>query len=113
MMTPSETRPGEKDQTILDSITDGVYAVDLDWRGTCSNHAAEEITGIPKKRSHRAIHNNNSNSKGLFVAVNCGALPDTLVESELFGLQGRRLHRCKNRQTRPLCPGPERHPVAR
>ncbi len=39
-----------KDQTsiILDSIADGVFTVDLDWRITSFNKAAEHITGISK-----------------------------------------------------------------
>ncbi len=211
-MMPSEKNLGEQYQTILDSISDGVYSVDLDWRITYFNRAAEKITGIPKieamgrscfevfrsnvcesscvlretletarpilnrpiyiiradkkkipvsattailkdaggeviggvvtfrdltdirrlrkellkQQSYedivsknpemhrifsilpqiaqssstvliegasgtgkeliaRAIHNNSFHKKGPFVAVNCGALPDTLVESELFG----------------------------
>ena len=33
---------------ILDSIADGVFTVDLDWRIASFNRAAEEITGIPR-----------------------------------------------------------------
>ena len=33
---------------ILDSVTEGVFTVDLDWRITSFNKAAERITGIPK-----------------------------------------------------------------
>ena len=33
---------------ILDSISDGVFTVDHEWRITSFNHAAEEITGIPR-----------------------------------------------------------------
>ncbi len=33
---------------ILDSISDGVFTVDHEWRITSFNHAAEKITGIPR-----------------------------------------------------------------
>ncbi|MDD2542781.1 MAG: PAS domain S-box protein, partial [Desulfuromonadaceae bacterium] len=33
---------------ILESISDGVFTVDLDWRITSFNRAAEEITGISR-----------------------------------------------------------------
>lgn len=42
-------------------------------------------SGVGKEVLARYIHNNSTRSKGEFVAVNCGALPETLLESELFG----------------------------
>jgi PAS domain S-box-containing protein len=37
--------------TILDSIADGVFTVDHDWRITSFNRAAEEITGVSRKEA--------------------------------------------------------------
>ncbi|HDM10872.1 MAG TPA: AAA family ATPase [Desulfobacteraceae bacterium] len=44
-------------------------------------------SGTGKELIARAIHNHSQRAKKSFVAVNCGGLPDTLIESELFGYE--------------------------
>jgi two-component system nitrogen regulation response regulator GlnG len=42
-------------------------------------------TGSGKELVARAIHNASHRSGGPFIAIDCGAIPETLLESELFG----------------------------
>ncbi len=42
-------------------------------------------SGTGKELVAQTIHKNSKRSHGPFVTVNCGAIPDSLVESELFG----------------------------
>lgn len=44
-------------------------------------------TGTGKELIAKAIHYNSSNSKNPFVEIACTAIPDTLLESELFGYE--------------------------
>lgn len=44
-------------------------------------------TGTGKEMFAKAIHYASSRSDGPFVSVNCGAIPETLIEGELFGYE--------------------------
>ncbi|MDO4870085.1 MAG: sigma 54-interacting transcriptional regulator [Bacillota bacterium] len=47
----------------------------------------EGETGVGKDVMARNIHDTSVNKAGPFVKVNCGAIPDSLIESELFGYE--------------------------
>mgnify|MGYP001236400636 CR=1 FL=1 len=44
-------------------------------------------TGVGKSMFAKIIHSRSSRSKGPFIDINCGAIPENLLESELFGYE--------------------------
>lgn len=52
---------------------------------TSSTVMIQGESGTGKELIARAIHNCSTRSKKPFIAVNCGAIPENLMESELFG----------------------------
>ena len=49
--TAPQPKPDEPTAVVLDSIADGVFTVDSDWRITSFNRAAEQIVGVPREEA--------------------------------------------------------------
>jgi DNA-binding NtrC family response regulator len=79
-------QPGSCDRIIGSSA--GMQRVYQLVRSVTNLNAAVLVTGesgTGKELIARAIHNLGSRSDKPFVAVSCGAIPETLIEAELFG----------------------------
>jgi len=63
----------------------GVFSLIRQVADTRSTVLITGESGTGKELVARAVHFNSSRKTGPFVTVNCGALPETLLESELFG----------------------------
>ncbi len=89
MTTASESsiaRPRSMKDVIGDSDSlKNLYAVvDRISKSTCTVLITGE-SGTGKELVARAVHQASVRSSGPFVIVNCGAIPEALLESELFG----------------------------
>lgn len=62
-----------------------IFAILPDIAASESTVLVEGPSGSGKELLARAIHNMSARAKQPYVVVNCGTLPPTLVESELFG----------------------------
>jgi PAS domain S-box-containing protein len=63
----------------------GLFDILPDIAESTSTVLIEGESGTGKELVARAIHNLSHRKRQPFIAVNCSALPDTLLESELFG----------------------------
>lgn len=93
---PAATRAAAAD--IVHRPTDALAALDTgDASMQAAIHRARRVmdkpialllqgeSGVGKEVFARAIHRSGTRRESAFVAVNCAALPDTLIEAELFG----------------------------
>jgi len=64
-----------------------IFDLIMDVAPTGSTVLITGETGTGKGLAAKAIHTNSPHSQGPFVVVNCGAIPEHLMESELFGYQ--------------------------
>ncbi len=55
-------------------------------------------SGVGKELVAHAIHDNSARAAEPFVAVNCAAIPDTLIEAELFGAEAGAFTDAKNKR---------------
>ena len=62
-----------------------VYELIRRVAATDSTVLVQGESGTGKELVARAVHNSSSRADGPFVAVNCAAITETLLESELFG----------------------------
>ena len=88
-------RNGTEEQTAADGPTLlGTSALMASTRAMIERLARSQApvhitgeSGSGKELAARLVHVKGSRQDGPFVAVNCGAIPDTLMESEFFGAQ--------------------------
>ncbi|MCT4605681.1 MAG: sigma 54-interacting transcriptional regulator [Marinisporobacter sp.] len=72
-----------KSQVMKEVIDIGKIAAD-----SCSNVLISGESGTGKELMAHSIHSTSKRKNKPFIAINCGAIPSGLIESELFGYEG-------------------------
>ncbi len=78
---------GEGDVIALDPKTEAVLALARRVADTNATVLISGESGTGKEIMARYIHRHSSRSDGPFVAVNCAAIPENLLESTMFGFE--------------------------
>jgi len=91
--TPSKLGKGETQQDALAALDTG----DLRWRSAADKARRvldkpipiliQGESGVGKEYFARALHESSMRHRGPFVAINCAAIPEHLIEAELFGYE--------------------------
>ncbi len=83
----SELRGQKRKRTIIGTspVMQKIYDFIAQVADTRINVLVSGASGTGKELVARAIHDQSERSEKPFVAINCGAIPENLLESELFG----------------------------
>ena len=94
MVEVRKATPPEQQLDALSCLDTG----DLRWRGAADKARRvldkpipiliQGESGVGKEYFARAMHDTSSRRTGPFVAINCAAIPENLIEAELFGYAG-------------------------
>lgn len=90
-LSDAENR-AERDNKSVELIAEsrameGVLKIADEVKDTDSNILITGETGVGKGHIAKYIHDTGARSKGKFVTINCGAIPENLIEAELFGYE--------------------------
>lgn len=81
------TEPGQNSCVFVSRPLRAILGILNSLAGVDSTVLFEGETGVGKDVLARMLHERSVNRKGPFVKVNCGSLPESLLESELFGYE--------------------------
>lgn len=93
-LAPSAVTPSNLDDGLDDPLIIGrspslkiIYDHLIKAAATAAPVLIAGESGVGKELFARSLHQRSPRRAGSFIAINCAALPDTLIESELFGVE--------------------------